>query len=64
MDRECTCGPCLTPAQGAPGLDHCAACCYGTLITDYDHDCPIPEHRDMAIRQWGSVPALGAEGGS
>lgn len=23
---------CTTPGYGAPGYDHCAACCYGTLI--------------------------------
>ena len=23
---------CKTPAYGAPGYAHCAACCYGTLI--------------------------------
>ena len=63
MDSECTCGPCLIPARGVPGFDHCAACCYGTLIIDYDHDCPIPEHRDMAISQWGD-PALADVGGS
>ena len=47
----CTCLPCLTPAYGVPGWDHCAACCYGTLIEEYDHNCPVTEHREMAERQ-------------
>lgn len=47
----CTCVPCESPARGAPGLDHCAACCYGSLIEEYDHNCPVDEHRDLAERQ-------------
>lgn len=48
---RCTCAPCESPARGAPGIDHCAACCYGSLIEDYDHNCPEPEHRRMAELQ-------------
>lgn len=50
MER-CTCVPCTTPACGAPGHAHCAACCYGTLVEEYARDCPIPKHRTMAERQ-------------
>lgn len=53
---NCICTPCTNPARGAPGYDHCAACCYGSLIESYDHDCLVPEHREMAIRQWGKKP--------
>lgn len=51
----CTCLPCTTPGRGAPGIEHCAACCYGTLITEYDHGCPVAEHQEMAIAQWGAI---------
>lgn len=51
----CACFPCTTPAYGFPGKDHCAACCYGSLISEYNHDCPIPEHQEMAIRQFGEA---------
>ena len=47
----CTCAPCVHPGYGAPGLTHCAACCYGTLIEEYDLDCPVPAHQELAIRQ-------------
>lgn len=52
LDTECTCTPCESPAYGAPGYAHCAACCYGSLIEAYDHDCPVPKHREMAQRQF------------
>jgi hypothetical protein len=51
----CICEPCVTPAYGVPGRDHCAACCYGSLIEAYNHDCPRPDHREMAVRQFGPV---------
>lgn len=53
----CTCIPCTTPAYGAPGHAHCAACCAGSLIADYDHYCPVPEHRRMAALQHGPLIA-------
>ena len=53
--RECICVPCTTPAYGAPGHDHCAACCAGTMIAEYDHACPVPEHRELAVAQWGAI---------
>lgn len=49
----CTCAPCERPAYGFPGIAHCAACCAGTGIEEYDHDCPIEAHRQMAVRQFG-----------
>ncbi len=51
----CICIPCTTPAYGAPGFDHCAACCAGSMIAEYDHACPISEHRDLARAQWGTA---------
>ena len=51
----CTCVPCESPAYGVPGRSHCAACCRGSLIQEYDHACPIAEHREMAIRQFGPL---------
>lgn len=48
----CTCVPCTTPAYGVPGRAHCAACCYGTLVEEYSFECPIPEHRELAARQF------------
>lgn len=48
---ECTCVPCESPAFGAPGIAHCMACCSGSLIEEYDHNCPIDEHREWAERQ-------------
>jgi hypothetical protein len=54
VQEQCTCKPCESPAYGAPGIAHCAACCYGSLIEEYDHDCPIPEHQYWAERQWGA----------
>lgn len=52
---DCTCIPCTSPAYGAPGYPHCAACCYNSLIEEYDHHCPIAEHRKMAIAQFGRL---------
>jgi hypothetical protein len=54
---ECTCAPCTTPQYGAPGVAHCAACCSGSLIVEYDYACPVAEHRTMAERQFGSMLA-------
>lgn len=48
---ECTCAPCTSPAYGAPGYAHCAACCGGTGIDTYDHFCPIEDHREWAEKQ-------------
>ena len=52
----CTCDPCETPANGAPGIAHCMACCAGTLIEAYDHECPVDDHREMAVAQFGPEP--------
>ena len=54
VNKECGCVPCATPAYGAPGFDHCAACCSGSLIAEYVHDCPVADHAAMAFAQWGS----------
>ena len=51
----CICVPCNTPAYGAVGFDHCAACCSGSLIAEYVHACPVSDHGEMAIAQWGEV---------
>ena len=50
----CSCTPCESPSYGAPGIAHCAACCAGSMIEAYDHDCPVLEHQDLAVAQWGS----------
>ena len=55
--RACTCYPCTAPGWGAPGIAHCAACCSGTGIVEYDHECPVAEHRKWAAIQ---VPVCGA----
>jgi hypothetical protein len=54
-DALCTCVPCTNPAYGVPGRDHCAACCYGSMIVEYDHDCPVAEHRRLAELQFGAA---------
>ncbi len=51
---ECSCDPCESPARGAPGIAHCAACCSGSLIEAYDHECVVPDHREMAAAQFGT----------
>jgi hypothetical protein len=51
MSASCICEPCTTPAYGHPSFDHCAACCYGTLIATYHPDCPQLEHRLWAAIQ-------------
>lgn len=56
---RCACAPCETPGRGHPGIEHCAACCGGSLIEEYDHECPIAEHRDMANRQFPPATILG-----
>lgn len=54
---------CRTPAYGAPGHPHCAACCYGTglIITDDDEqfvaDTTLAMHRIAAM-------LLSADGGT
>lgn len=50
----CSCTPCESPSYGAPGIAHCAACCLGSMIEAYDHDCPVTEHRELAVAQWGA----------
>ena len=54
-DQLCICDPCESPANGAPGFPHCSACCWGTMIESYDHDCPVLEHQEMAVAQWGET---------
>lgn len=49
----CICWPCESPAYGAVGFDHCAACCYGSMIAEYNHDCPVSDHAEWAERQHG-----------
>lgn len=56
-EDECQCTPCTDPGYGVPGPSHGAACCYGTGIAEYSHDCPNAEHRDLARRQF-PVPAV------
>ncbi len=51
--EKCTCDPCESPANGAPGIAHCMACCAGSMIESYDHECPIDGHRELAKAQWG-----------
>lgn len=58
----CTCTPCTTPGNGGPTPGHCAACCGQTGIEEYDHDCPITEHREWAARQFGPKPAAEPDG--
>lgn len=53
MVSDCTCMPCTQGARGVPGRDHCAACCYGTMIAEYDYNCSVGDHHEMAIRQFG-----------
>lgn len=48
---ECRCVPCNSPAYGHPAHPHCAACCAGTLIESYAHDCPVGDHAEWAQRQ-------------
>ena len=60
MIVDCTCLRCTSPAFGAVGFDHCAACCAGSLIAEYDHDCPIPEHREWALIQFPPSMRLAA----
>ena len=50
---RCTCTPCTDPAYGHPTMEHCAACCNLTFISEYDPRCPVQEHREMASRQHG-----------
>lgn len=52
IHNGCICRPCTTPAYGAPGYAHCAACCYGTGISEYNHHCPVYEHRELAHQQF------------
>lgn len=53
MDGECTCVPCTSPEWGAPGVAHCAACCMGTGVEEFDPECPIDEHAQLGRRQFG-----------
>lgn len=54
-ETTCSCVLCERPQYGVPGIAHCAACCAGSLIEEYNHNCPIAEHRAMAIRQFVPV---------
>lgn len=54
--RMCTCVPCTSPSYGHPSHPHCAACCGGSLIEEYDPKCPVEEHREWAKRQLGIRP--------
>lgn len=46
---------CTTPAYGVPGLAHCAACCYGTLIA-----ATCQEDEDLARAAAALVGAIDA----
>lgn len=63
-DDGCICVPCTRPGRGswpgAPGWPHCAACCYGSLVEEYDHACPVDDHAQMAVLQHGPLPAEAA----
>lgn len=56
-DTGCICVPCTNPGRGswpgAPGWPHCAACCYGSMVAEFDHDCPVGDHAETALLQWG-----------
>lgn len=56
---DCTCYPCTTPGMGATayGLTHCAACCYGSMIEEYDPNCPVGDHAEWGRRQMGIAEA-------
>lgn len=50
----CTCIPCRgATTAAATGWLHCAECCFGLMIEEYDPNCPIAEHREWAARQYG-----------
>ena len=51
----CTCIPCTTPGMGHPAYEHCAACCAGSGIEEYDPLCPWGDHAEMGERQFGPV---------
>lgn len=55
MSGTCTCVPCTSPANGAVGFPHCAACCGGSGIEEYAHDCAELEHRELAELQHGPL---------
>lgn len=46
---------CTTPAYGAPGYEHCAACCAGTLIA-----ATCQEDEDLARAARALVAAIDA----
>jgi hypothetical protein len=58
----CICEPCESGWSGHPFIEHCAACCRGSLIESYNHHCPVNEHREMAVAQWGEWPSIEDEG--
>jgi hypothetical protein len=47
----CTCEPCPGRGNDGHGLTHCAECCMGTGVVDFDPACPLPQHRDLARQQ-------------
>lgn len=53
---------CTTPAYGAPGYDHCAACCYGTLIAaTCQEDEELARAAAALVRAIDAVAALGVK---
>lgn len=52
--NSCTCTPCTDLQYGVTGLAHCAGCCMGTKVEEFDFACPDAEHREMARRQFGT----------
>lgn len=49
---NCICTPCRSPQWGAAGVAHCAACCAGSGIEEYDPACLVGDHAEMARKQW------------
>lgn len=63
VDAEpCSCSPCRGRGNDGHGLSHCAECCFGTGVEEYDPGCPRLDHRAMAARQSGAPYDWAAEG--
>jgi hypothetical protein len=54
-EDSCSCVPCERPSFDAPWIAHGPGCCSGSLIVEYDFQCPIPGHVQWAHRQFPGV---------
>lgn len=56
MTTKCTCKKCDEPNAG--DHSHCATCCYGALILEYNPTCYWDSHKELTIEAFNAKRKL------